>query len=357
VIENSDLFDAYPDLYDEPSYDIQSDVDLEDCACFVDFLQSRDESLVTSDNCRALRELAAEFGDRYLLELCEQLQTAAESENVIVRLLAVEELVSQQCEECENLGRDLPQALCEFVVAKLLRLSEAVRDLRKETDERISALASKLASDRSELEQTIREVKFETREGLEAVRESIQDLERTTEYHHLWSLAKVECPMERDRACDGIIAYLMHKYGGNVYDGGIVQITSKSVGDPCYPPNRLADSRPSRFVSKNEPGQWLSWDFGEMRVFPTHYTINCPCGPKSWIVEASLDGRNWTEIDRKTNDQSLKDFRGNQASFAVVNAAHFRFIRLTQTDKRHGGDDVLLLSRVDFFGTLSEYKL
>jgi hypothetical protein len=89
-----------------------------------------------------------------------------------------------------------------------------------------------------------------------------------------------------------------------------------------------------------------------MRVRPTHYTIKAGY-LKSWVVEGSLDGESWTEIDRQTNNQYFNG-RYAPASFAVSNPAECRFIRLTQTDKRHDNYDSLLLYAVEFFGTLSE---
>jgi hypothetical protein len=165
------------------------------------------------------------------------------------------------------------------------------------------------------------------------------------------------------KSLDGIISYLTKKHGGNVQEKGIVTITSKSAQDPSYDGsnmpikyaiNRIADAGSALgFISKNEPGQWVCWDFREMRVRPTHCTIQA-CYLKSWIVEGSLDGSAWTEIDRQTNNQDFKNW-WNTASFAVSKPAEFRFIRLTQTDKRpFYDDDVLSLCAVEFFGTLSE---
>jgi hypothetical protein len=40
----------------------------------------------------------------------------------------------------------------------------------------------------------------------------------------------------------------------------------------------------------------------------THYTIrtgNELCHPKSWVVEVSVDGENWAEIDHKENFNEL----------------------------------------------------
>jgi hypothetical protein len=167
------------------------------------------------------------------------------------------------------------------------------------------------------------------------------------------SQSKVEIPMKEAKSRDGIISYLTKKHGGNVQKKGIVTITSKSFSSEAL--RNVADLASGMyFTSKDEPGQWVCWDFHEMRVRPTHYTLKAGY-LKSWVVEGSLDGSSWTEIDRKTDNH---DFHGygnwNPASFAVSKPAEFRFIRLTQTDKRHCGDDYLFLWAVEFFGTLSE---
>jgi hypothetical protein len=153
-------------------------------------------------------------------------------------------------------------------------------------------------------------------------------------------------------------SFFSKKRGGNVHKKGIV--TSKSVyRDTQYPPDNVADfTYDTIFHSKDDPGQWVCWDFHEMRVRPTHYTI-WGYWLKSWVVEGSLDGQNWTEIDRKMNNQ---DFKGREktVSFTVSNPVECRFIRLTQTDKNWTGDyhsgraDQLHLGAVEFFGTLSE---
>jgi hypothetical protein len=85
----------------------------------------------------------------------------------------------------------------------------------------------------------------------------------------------------------------------NVHDKGIVTITSKSVfSDPpvCAPRNVAHLTEDSGFLSKNAQPQWIGWDFRELRVRPTHYTINGD--EQSWLVERSLDGEVWTEMDR-----------------------------------------------------------
>jgi hypothetical protein len=115
---------------------------------------------------------------------------------------------------------------------------------------------------------------------------------------------EIEIPMKAAKSMDGIISHLTQKHGGNVQEKGIVTITSKSVhsDNPQFVLKNVADLTSDwYFYSKDEPGQWVCWDFGEMRVRPTHYTIPA-LFLKSWVVEGSLDGSSWTEFDRKTDD-------------------------------------------------------
>jgi hypothetical protein len=163
---------------------------------------------------------------------------------------------------------------------------------------------------------------------------------------------KLRIPMNRNRPMDGIMSYLARKHRGNVHEKGIVTITSKSTAGSQYSAAYAHDySGNRRFMSRNEPGQWICWDFREMRICMTHYRIHAHC-LKTWIVECSMDGDSWTEIDRRTD---IQNYKGGWAvvSFQVSNVVECRFIRLTQTDKNYQGHDSLLCV-LEFFGTLSE---
>jgi hypothetical protein len=164
---------------------------------------------------------------------------------------------------------------------------------------------------------------------------------------------KVEIPVKAADPLGGIISYLTKKHGGSVQEKGIVTITSQSTHEPRWALTMVAALVSDSYVwSNNEPGQSACWNFHEMRVRPTHYAIRAYV-LKSWVVEGSLDGSSWTEIDRQTGNQDF-DGKWRTVSFAVSNPAEFRFIRLTQTDKNHCGADELVLDTLEFFGTLSE---
>jgi hypothetical protein len=163
------------------------------------------------------------------------------------------------------------------------------------------------------------------------------------------SLKEAEFPSLVSKSFEGIISYLTRKHGGNAHEKGIVTITSKSVdmrGSMNF--SSLADLRSeSHFCSRCQPGQWVCWDFHEMRVRPTHYTIRSP-SLTSWVLESSLDGEAWTVIDWKEAQWAAT------ATFAVSNSAECRFIRLTQTGPSSCGMNVLSICALEVFGTLLE---
>jgi hypothetical protein len=159
----------------------------------------------------------------------------------------------------------------------------------------------------------------------------------------------IEFLLNESKPLDGIIRDRTREYRGNVHDKGIVTITSKSVFADFAPLNVAGLNSDRYFTSKDEPGQWVCWDFHEMRVRPTHYTIRSHY-LESWVVESSLDGEAWTEIDRKTAHRIL----GGYGSFAVSNSAEFRFIRLTRTTQDPREKHELSICAVEFFGILVE---
>jgi hypothetical protein len=69
-------------------------------------------------------------------------------------------------------------------------------------------------------------------------------------------------------------------------------------------------------------------------------------------MEMSLDGSNWTEVDRRVNNSDLNgvSFIGTYSISGQVNEN--RFVRLRQIEKNHKGCDLLMVSGFELFGTL-----
>jgi hypothetical protein len=160
----------------------------------------------------------------------------------------------------------------------------------------------------------------------------------------------MDIPINCDKPLEGIIAYLTRKHGGNVHEKGIVTLTSKSTGFGGL--TNVADLRDdSKFESADQPGQWICWDFGEMCIRPTGYTLRA-YRLKSWVVEGSVNGETWTEIDRRMDNQDFDLPNTTTASFEAAEPAGYRFIRLTQVGPKHNNNHILLVRAVEFFGTL-----
>jgi len=159
----------------------------------------------------------------------------------------------------------------------------------------------------------------------------------------------------------GIIAHLTAKCGGNVADKGIVGITSlTNYPSPGYTARNLADlTNDNHFCSSAAQTQSVTYDFKQMNVIPTHYTIRAHCGGqgsyhmKSWVIEASLDGEAWEAIDRRDNDAHLNGYHFVH-SYEVTKIHRARYIRIAQTGPTHDNRYYLGFSAFELFGRLIE---
>jgi len=171
---------------------------------------------------------------------------------------------------------------------------------------------------------------------------------------------------------NGIIAYMTRECGGNVHDCNAVVVTSSTIYCNYVAKNVVdLEDRDSQFCSafhrKEEDipharNNWICYDFGERRIVPTHYAIRTygygVNGEhlKNWVVETSLDGKLWTEIDRKENNSAMNAFKVTRI-FDVSRREECRFIRLVNVGRNwyEGvGDDVLDISAWEIFGVLLE---
>ena len=116
----------------------------------------------------------------------------------------------------------------------------------------------------------------------------------------------------------------------------------------------------SRYCPRNEKNTWMCYNFKELLVIRTSYSVRShEYGPrwnhlKPWVIEVSNDGSSWTEIDHLTDNNDLND-RHATAKFKISKgpSESYRFFRLKQTGKNHDGDCVSLFSP-EIFRTLFE---
>jgi hypothetical protein len=173
---------------------------------------------------------------------------------------------------------------------------------------------------------------------------------------------------------DGIVAYLARQCGGNVHDRGVVEVTSGSFDKTTRTPSGW---RPAKCVTDMETdstfysayrrkeedirhtrNNWICYDFGERWITPTHYAIRSYVGDpgsnhlKSWLVETSVDGDTWQEVDhRQDNDELNRTYAAR--TFTIARAASCRLIRLVNIGRNHFGYDCLMVTAWEIFGSLT----
>jgi hypothetical protein len=169
---------------------------------------------------------------------------------------------------------------------------------------------------------------------------------------------------------DGIIWHLSQEYGGNVHDLGIVAITSSEPfrPTPFYHARNAADLKSdSFFISAynapyedipHSPNNWISYDFKDRRILPSYYAIrSCYWGgvnhenPRSWLLECSLNGSEWIEIDRHENNNELNE-ENVTVVFEVARREICRCIKLVNIGRNHRSNDALAISSLEIFGYL-----
>ena len=156
----------------------------------------------------------------------------------------------------------------------------------------------------------------------------------------------------------GVLDYLGHRAGGNVHQMGVVEISSSASGH--NEPWQVAEfGWTEKWMSFNVPDSWIQFDFKKRRLLCTKYSLKTAnWGPdanhiKSWVVETSRTGKEWTIIDQQTNNSDLNG-RSLVRTFDARPGDPARFLRIRMTGKNHIGNDYLCLTNVEFFGILTE---
>jgi hypothetical protein len=174
----------------------------------------------------------------------------------------------------------------------------------------------------------------------------------------------VICPFENDFKLKGILSYLTEKYGNDIIDRNIISITVSSIGDPQFAPlHEIVNFKSENmFRTKDLPNSWICYDFKNMRIEITKYSIRSRYDSnthhlRSWILEGSNDGLKWLTIDDRKEDESLIGI-GGISTFSISKEIEeeFRMIRLRQTGKNSWNSDSLIVSAIEFFGSLKELK-
>jgi hypothetical protein len=183
---------------------------------------------------------------------------------------------------------------------------------------------------------------------------------------------------------DGIIAPLTRACGGKVHDHDVIDVMYGTFEKETHKANPRWGALHTRddYAAKNavdlEVGSifcsafrdrsdkiphtrnnWVRYDFKERRIVPTHYTVRSYRGDpgrkhlKLWLIETKADGESWREVAREENNKQLKGCRFS-GTFAIADSGECRFIRLVNIGRNHFGEDRILISAWEIFGSLLE---
>lgn len=195
-----------------------------------------------------------------------------------------------------------------------------------------------------------------------------QNISKTEEsiYYKKRYYKKVMCNYTENKVFNGIINFLKtHSKSGL---SNQIQITSSSVWNEddnesyCLQDVINYDNDATEFCSNDDINPWICFDFKKNIVVPFNYTIRSIDGsendhyPKSWVIEGSLDNKEWQVIDEQ-NDCSFLRGSSFVHTFSIQNSAsqEFRFLRMRITGPDWCNCVHLNINCIEFYGELITY--
>jgi hypothetical protein len=156
----------------------------------------------------------------------------------------------------------------------------------------------------------------------------------------------------------GLICYLCEQCGGNVHEKGLIDITCSSRShNQCWQVVNYGWT--DYFYTENRPNSWIQFDFKDRVVSLTHYALKSHSGEINWFVEwtlqGSMNGNTWSVLDtRNTQELKGKSITKIFECQSISSVSEFYlYIRLTQTGETSHGEDYLILTNIEFFGSIA----
>lgn len=165
---------------------------------------------------------------------------------------------------------------------------------------------------------------------------------------------------------------IVAQFNGQPYNGIFTKLKENSNGDPYLKKKiSITASTSDRneafqvidygwndfFFTENKPNSWILFDFKDMRIHITNYTLKThkypsgTCHIKSWIIEGSNGKNIWSEIDKRSSPV-LNGPNRFQTFPATKSNDTFQYIRLRQTGFNFRNDNILAIASIEFFGTI-----
>lgn len=148
--------------------------------------------------------------------------------------------------------------------------------------------------------------------------------------------------------------------------GDVVVSSSKSEGN--FRASVLVDhiSEPCnniKWVVSGESNTWVAVDLGEGRSLRLdHYCLRSDNFPthklRSWNLQGTNDGVEWTTLRQHVNDQSLEDTPMSTAAWPVEGCdVAYRYFRIFNTGPNSGNAEYLMCAGIELYGQLLQLAM
>jgi hypothetical protein len=145
--------------------------------------------------------------------------------------------------------------------------------------------------------------------------------------------------------------------GGNVRTKKVVECTCSGTGYGEW--SRVVDCNQSNYWhSLDSPNSWIQFDFKTRKVSLTHYSLKSSGNSlqflQQWEIRGSNDAKTWDLLDSRSTHELDGTYITKTFACSVESSTRrpYRYLRLTQTGKNGSGQNYLVLSRIEFFGSL-----
>lgn len=164
-----------------------------------------------------------------------------------------------------------------------------------------------------------------------------------------------EVPFLNNKNLKGIFGYF--RENSNFDDEVQISFSSKGSGDPKL----LTDIECTKdyFCTDNKPNSWICFEFKKHEIIPSNYSIrsNCVCNSvqnhlKNWVIEGSIDGKEWLKIDEQKDNSDLKSKNVVHTFPIKKQDQSFKFIRIFQTGPNWINQNYLELRSIEFYGKI-----
>lgn len=141
----------------------------------------------------------------------------------------------------------------------------------------------------------------------------------------------------------------------NPSSGGLLTTTSSAIFTGVT--SATTDRTTAQIIVNNVANSWIVWDFGTAHVTVTDYLLrgrsdfSGDINPRNWKLQGSNNNSSWTDIDVRVNDTTVGPGAATWGHFTCTDTGRWRYLRLLQNGVNAAGNNFLVNSEAEFYGT------